>query len=156
MVANGAKFAESSDAGATPEDCLLVALDKGDAAAAAAILRGSDCLNARVREALADMLDGIPATDKTLRRRYPFRLILCRWPGRTRPRRNVYDLFDATDLAGSVTTLVSKGMLVSAAVAAVAKQNKISEAKVRKARSLYNRRSLFKAGKKAPSTKSRL
>jgi hypothetical protein len=51
----------------TSDDRLIEALDRGDAAKAAAILRGSDALSKRVRDALADMLDD-PSTDEYLRK----------------------------------------------------------------------------------------
>jgi hypothetical protein len=90
----------------TCDDRLIEALDRGDSAKAAAILRGSDALSKRVREALADMLDGDPGADQSLIRMYPYRLKLTRWPGRRRPRRSALDLNDDFELHRKVTDLV--------------------------------------------------
>jgi hypothetical protein len=90
----------------TSDDRLIEALDRGDAAKAAAILRGSDALSKRVRDALADMLDGDPSTDEYLRKIYPHRLKLVRWPGKGRPRRGIFDVHHDMNLHKRVTTLV--------------------------------------------------
>ena len=90
----------------TSDDRLIEAFDRGDAAKAAALLREFDALSKRVREALADMLDGDPNTDEYLRKIYPYRLILTRWPGRRRPRRSILHLRDDMELHRQVTRVV--------------------------------------------------
>jgi hypothetical protein len=92
----------------TSEDRLIEALDRGDAAKAAAILRGLDALSKRVREALADMLDGDPNTNEYLRKMYPHHLQLTRWPGKGRPRRSILDLHEDMKLHRKVTAVVRK------------------------------------------------
>jgi hypothetical protein len=92
----------------TSENRLIEALDRGDAAKAAAILREADALSKRVREALADMLDGDPNTDEYLRKVYPYRLLLTRWPGKGRPPLSLLDAHDDIHLHRKVATLARK------------------------------------------------
>jgi hypothetical protein len=54
------------------------------------------------------MLDGDPNTDEYLRKMYPHRLQLTRWPGKGRPRRSILDLHEDMKLHRKVTAVVRK------------------------------------------------
>lgn len=127
----------------SPSDKLIQALDRGDAALAATILRQTDALSKQVREAIADMLDSDPLTDETLRSRYPYRLQLTRWPGKTRPPKSGLDHNDDIDTFEAVNRKIREGLKPGGAIKEVAKSRNVSPSKVEKAYYKIRSRMLF-------------
>jgi hypothetical protein len=130
--------AHAIDNDTAADDRLIEALDRGEAAKAAAILREADALSKRAREALADMLDGDPNAHPHLRQIYPYRLKLTRWPGKGRSRYSFIDISNDIELHQKVTAVIRKKK-VSATIAFHEVAKTLSKGGFAKVRDAYRR-----------------